>query len=169
MNDDSSHPIEVTVEAKAWQTTVTDPIGLVRRAAAKALQEAAPPHLRHARISVLLTDDAQIQVLNREWRGKDNPTDVLSFPAYDPSIPLPPGMEPELGDVAVAIETVTRDAAADGRPVDDHLSHMIVHGVLHLLGFDHETGEEDAVLMESTEARILSGFGIANPYLEANR
>jgi probable rRNA maturation factor len=169
MNDDSSHPIEVTVEAEAWQTTVTDPIGLVRTTAAAALLEAAPPHLQHAHVSVLLTDDARIQVLNREWRGKDKATDVLSFPAFDPDIPVPPGMVPELGDVVVALETVVRDAGADGRPVYQHLAHMIVHGVLHLIGFDHETGEADAEDMEGMEARILSGFGIADPYSEAVR
>jgi len=169
MNDDSSHPIEVAVEAEAWQTTVTDPIGLIRSTAAHALAEAAPPHLREAHVSVLLTDDARIRVLNREWRGKDKPTDVLSFPAYDPDVPLPPGMTPELGDIVVALETVARDALADGRTVDQHLRHMIVHGVLHLLGMDHETGEADALEMEGMEARILAGFGVADPYGEAVR
>ncbi|WP_027135260.1 rRNA maturation RNase YbeY [Geminicoccus roseus] len=169
MNDDSSHPIEVTVEAEAWQTTVTDPIGLIRDTAGRALAQAAPPHLRDAHVSVVLTDDARIQVLNRDWRGKDKPTDVLSFPAYDPDIPLPPGMQAELGDIVVALETVLRDARADDRPVDHHLRHMIVHGILHLLGMDHETGEADAQAMEALEARILSGFGVANPYAEAVR
>jgi probable rRNA maturation factor len=169
MNDDSSHPIEVTVEAEAWQTTVTDPIGLVCSTAAQALAEAAPPHLQDARLSVLLTDDARIRVLNHAWRGKDKPTDVLSFPAFDPDVPLPPGAPAELGDIVVAIETVRRDAGADGRPVDQHLRHMIVHGVLHLLGMDHETSEADALAMEGLEARILAGFGIADPYREAAR
>jgi probable rRNA maturation factor len=167
MNDDSSHPIEVTVEAEAWNTTVTDPIGLVTSTAMAALGNAAPPHLRDARVSVLLTDDMRIQGLNREWRGKDKPTDVLSFPAYDPDVPVPPGELPELGDVAIALETVRRDAAAEERPVEDHLRHMVIHGVLHLLGFDHETGEADALRMERTEAGILATFGIADPYAEA--
>jgi probable rRNA maturation factor len=167
MNDDSSHPIEVTVEAEAWNTTVTDPIGLVQTTAAQTLIEAAPPHLRNAQVSVLLTDDERIRILNHDWRGKDKPTDVLSFPAYDPDLPVPPGELPELGDIAIALETVRRDAAAEERPVEDHLRHMVVHGVLHLLGFDHETGEVDAVEMERTEARILATFGIADPYAEA--
>ncbi|HEX2526262.1 MAG TPA: rRNA maturation RNase YbeY [Geminicoccus sp.] len=167
MNDDSSHPIEVTVEAEAWNTTVTDPIGLVQTTAAQTLIEAAPAHLRNAQVSVLLTDDERIRILNHDWRGKDKPTDVLSFPAYDPDVPVPPGMVPELGDIAVALETVRRDAAAEGRAAEEHLRHMIVHGVLHLLGFDHETGESDALRMERTEAMILARFGIADPYAEA--
>lgn len=169
MNDDSSHPIEVTVEAEAWQTTVTDPIGLVRSTASQALAKAAPPHLRSAHLSVLLTDDRRIRILNREWRGKDQATDVLSFPAHDPDFPVPPGMDVELGDIVVALETVLRDAQADGLPLDHHLRHMIVHGVLHLLGFDHETGEADAQRMENLEAQILKEFGIADPYMETVR
>ena len=166
MNDDSSHPIEVAVEADAWHTTVTDPIGIVRTTVLQTLADAAPPALKSGGVSVLLTDDVRIRVLNRAWRGKDRPTDVLSFPAREPGMPLPPGAELELGDIVVALETVRRDAAGDGLPVSDHLRHMIVHGVLHLLGMDHETDEADARLMETLEAKVLAVFGIDDPYVE---
>ena len=167
MNDDSSHPIEVAVEAEAWQTAVTDPIGLVRSTIALALAMAAPEALRDAQVSVLLTDDARIRLLNHQWRGKDKATDVLSFPSFDPDLPLPPGCRAELGDIVVSIETVRRDADEAGLPLDQHVRHMVVHGVLHLLGMDHETGEADALAMERLEAQILARFGIKDPYREA--
>lgn len=114
-------------------------------------------------LSVLLTDDASVRTLNRDWRGKDSPTNVLSFPAEMPAIPGEPDF---LGDVALARETLEREAALDGKTLDDHLSHLVVHGVLHLLGYDHlETAEAEE--MESTETRILAGLGVADPYAEA--
>ena len=163
MNDDS-HPIEVTVEAEAWTTTVTDPAALVRRAALTTLRQVRPDLADRAIVSVLLTDDAAIRALNRDWRGKDKATDVLSFPAMDPDLPLAPGQTMLLGDIAVALETVERDAMADARPVAHHLCHMIVHGTLHLLGHDHETSDADAHRMERLEIEILAMFDIPDPY-----
>lgn len=111
-------------------------------------------------LSVLLTDDDTVQKLNRDWRGKDSPTNVLSFPAEMPAIPGEPDF---LGDIALARETCEREAALDGKPLDDHLKHLVVHGVLHLLGYDH-LDKAEAEEMESTETRILAGLGVPDPY-----
>lgn len=108
-------------------------------------------------ISVLLCDDAEIRTLNRQWRGFDKPTNVLSFPASGEHDGIP------LGDIAVAFETCEREAHADGKTFDDHVAHLVVHGVLHLMGYDHET-ESEAEEMEDTERRVLRTLGIADPY-----
>jgi probable rRNA maturation factor len=115
-----------------------------------------------AELSILLCDDATIQPLNRDWRGFDKPTNVLSFPAFSP---LPLAEKPLVGDLAVARETVEREAAHDGKTVPDHLTHLLIHGVLHLVGYDHET-EAEAEAMEALETRILASLGIADPYAE---
>jgi probable rRNA maturation factor len=112
-------------------------------------------------ISVLLTDDAGARELNRAWRGLDKPTNVLSFPA--PAVPSPDGVR-HLGDIALAFETVAREADDEGKSPHDHFAHLVVHGTLHLLGHDHETGEGEAVAMEALEIEALARLGIANPY-----
>jgi probable rRNA maturation factor len=111
-------------------------------------------------VSLLLTDDASIQVLNREWRGKDKPTNVLSFPS-----PEPPGHHSprHLGDIALAYETLVREAEDESKPLAHHYAHLIVHGVLHLLGYDHEV-EAEADIMEGLEVKALATLGIADPY-----
>lgn len=108
-------------------------------------------------VSILLCDDAEIRTLNHQWRGFDKPTNVLSFPAPGEHEDMP------LGDIAVAFETCEREARADGKTFDDHVTHLVVHGVLHLLGYDHET-ESEAEEMEDTERRILRTLGISDPY-----
>lgn len=113
-------------------------------------------------VDVMLTDDAGIRTLNRDWRSKDKATNVLSFPT--PQVAREAG-EPHLGDIAIALETVAREAAVEDKTFDDHLTHLAVHGMLHLLGFDHET-EEEAEEMEEMERTILAGLGIADPYAE---
>lgn len=112
---------------------------------------AVPPE---AELSVALADDAMVQALNRDYRGKDKPTNVLSFPA--PHGPL-------LGDVVIACETLLREAAEEGVGALDHLTHLTVHGVLHLLGYDHET-EAEALRMEALETAILTGLGMKDPH-----
>ena len=107
-----------------------------------------------AELSVALADDATVRRLNRDYRAKDKPTNVLSFPA-------PHG--PMLGDVVIAYETLVREAAEEGISARDHLVHLTVHGLLHLLGYDHET-EDEALAMEATETAILSGLGIKDPH-----
>ena len=125
-------------------------------------------------VCVMGCDDARIAVLNAEFRGKPLPTNVLSWPAWDLS-PEEPGAVPDapdlgsaeepesLGDIALAYETCTAEAAASGRPAGDHVSHLVVHGLLHLLGYDHLT-DPDAARMEALEVRILATLAIPDPY-----
>lgn len=141
--------------------------GLAARAADAAAQVA--PELGHARLaaSLLLTSDAEIQALNREWRERDKPTNVLSFPmlAREDLLGLPTEGPPELlGDVALAHETCAREAADKGIALEDHAAHLIVHGLLHLAGHDHEISADDAATMEALETKALALMGIADPY-----
>ncbi len=125
-------------------------------------------------VALLAADNARIAALNAEFRGKPVPTDVLSWPAAElaaarpgaiPRAPVAGTVDDpcELGDIALAWETCVQDAAAGGVPLADHLTHLVVHGLLHLLGFDHED-DADAALMERTEAEILAELGIPDPY-----
>ncbi|MEQ8451666.1 MAG: rRNA maturation RNase YbeY [Nitratireductor sp.] len=117
-------------------------------------------------LGVTFSDDESMRALNRQWRGKDKPTNVLSFPAFpDQSLDRIP---PMLGDIVLAFETVRREAGLEEKPFDHHLSHLLVHGLLHLLGYDHET-DDDAAHMEATERRVLARLGIADPYAATDR
>ncbi len=112
-----------------------------------------------AELSILLTNDAESRDLNREWRGQDKPTNVLSFPQIEPF----GRVQGILGDIVLARETLEREALELGLPFDHHFVHLIVHGVLHILGYDH-LEDEEALRMEGLETRILAGLGIDNPY-----
>lgn len=119
-------------------------------------------------LAVVLADDRMLRRLNRRYRGVDAATNVLSFAAADAPGPgvgqaAPHGTPLELGDVVVALETVRGEAAAQNKPLAHHLSHLVVHGVLHLLGFDHQS-EGEAAAMEALEARVLDGLGLPDPY-----
>ncbi|MDF1748033.1 MAG: rRNA maturation RNase YbeY [Alphaproteobacteria bacterium] len=130
--------------------------------AARAALAAMNP-TRDLELSLALADDATVQKLNRDYRGQDKPTNVLSFESGDDAdIPGEPLM---LGDVVLARETCAREAGEEGKEFAHHLSHLTIHGVLHLMGFDHEDDAE-AEEMESLEIKILADIGIANPYLE---
>jgi len=117
-------------------------------------------------ISVRFTDDAEVQALNADWRGKDKPTNVLSFPMIeaDQLAALPAAGEALLGDIVLAHGVCAREAAEKGITIADHATHLIVHGTLHLLGYDHETGEDDADAMEQIERKALASIGISDPY-----
>jgi probable rRNA maturation factor len=118
-------------------------------------------------VSLLMTSDDEVQVLNAEWRGKDKPTNVLSFPMLEREDLLdldgdgPPEM---LGDLALAYETCAREAEEKGISLEDHAAHLMIHGLLHLAGLDHEISDEDAREMEILEIKALALIGIADPY-----
>ncbi|WP_305095562.1 rRNA maturation RNase YbeY [Croceibacterium aestuarii] len=140
---------------------------LAERAAAALAQIA--PELANPRLSVslLFTSDEEIHALNREWRERDKPTNVLSFPMLERRalLALGPDGPPELlGDVALAHETCAREAADKGVALEDHAAHLIVHGLLHLAGHDHELGEAEAATMEALETKALAQMGVADPY-----
>lgn len=152
--------IAVRIEAKSWRA-VPKIAALIRRAARAAL--ATVPRGTGS-VSVLLADDEEIRRLNAEFRGKDSATNVLSFPAAE----IPGDPEPVLGDIVLAFETCLREAEAERKTIEAHLAHLVVHGVLHLTGFDHET-EKEAEAMEGRERAILASLGIADPYAIAER
>ena len=131
--------------------------------AAAALADLALPEPLRGEVSVLFTDDAAVRALNRDWRGRDRPTNVLSFPA-EPVPGLPTAHQP-LGDLALAWETCRAEAEARGVDVLDHATHLVLHGLLHLLGYDHRDGAE-ARVMEGLEARAMAAMGLRAPYEE---
>ena len=146
--------------ATDWET-------LAMRALAATAQVA--PELANPRLSasLLFAGDAEVHALNKEWRGKDRPTNVLSFPmlARDELLSLPLAGPPELiGDIVLALETCSREAAEKGIALDTHATHLMIHGLLHLAGYDHETSPENAAAMESLEIKALALLGIEDPY-----
>ena len=114
-------------------------------------------------LGITLADDASQRQLNRDYRGRDKPTNVLAFPVWEPGTRLPSGAPVLLGDVVLALESVAQEAAEQEKPIGDHLVHLTVHGVLHLLGYDHLTHVE-AAAMESLERSILAELGVPDPY-----
>jgi probable rRNA maturation factor len=116
-------------------------------------------------LGITLADAAGQRQLNRDYRGQDAPTNVLAFPVWEAGTRLPPGAPVLLGDVVLAVETVAQEAAEQKKPVADHLVHLTVHGVLHLLGYDHLT-QAEAATMESLERSILAELGVPDPYRE---
>ncbi|MGO9236287.1 MAG: rRNA maturation RNase YbeY [Methylocella sp.] len=149
--------IEVAIEAGDW-ASLEAPSQLARTAILAAAQESRIALASNAEISVVLCDDAFIRELNRKWRGRDEPTNVLSFPAGGD-----PASASLLGDIVIAFETALREAVAAGKPLRDHVAHLLVHGFLHLIGHDHEEAAE-AELMEALERVSLARLGIADPY-----
>ena len=160
--------LEIDIE-EPWPASEWE--ALAKRAAAAAAQVA--PELANPRLSasLLFTSDAEIHALNREWRQRDKATNVLSFPmlARDELLELPADGPPELlGDVALAYETCECEAAEKGVPLADHAVHLVVHGLLHLAGHDHETSPADADAMEALETKALALLGVADPYGSAS-
>jgi probable rRNA maturation factor len=154
-----SHDIAVRIEASGWRRRLADPVALARRVARAAMRDAGGD--RAAELAVVLSDDARVRILNRDYRRKDKPTNVLSFPARGPD--MPDGAPLLLGDVVLALETCAREARAQGKTLRAHASHLVVHGVLHLLGHDHPN-RRAAERMERRERRILAALGVADPY-----
>jgi probable rRNA maturation factor len=149
--------IAIDVEDAAWQA-----LPELEQVAERAARAALGPENATCSVTLLFTGDEDIRALNRDWRGKDKPTNVLSFPVASDAV-LPPGEEDMLGDIALAFGTVAAEAEAQGKSMADHTTHLIIHGVLHLMGYDHETDAE-AREMESLETAILKELGIRDPY-----
>jgi len=157
--------MQLDIDVEDWPAGKWD--ALATRAAAAA--GAGDPLLSHPRLvaSLLFTSDAEVHALNREWRGRDKPTNVLSFPMLEREEleTLSPHGPPEmLGDIALAYETCAREAAEKGITLEAHATHLIVHGLLHLAGHDHVDSDQQAEVMEALETRILAKLGIADPY-----
>jgi len=165
--------LEVAIEADEEWDSSRSWDKLVRNAAEAAIAESAFPQLatseRSIEISVRLTGDEAVRALNAEWRGKDKPTNVLSFPmseAVELQKAKVAGPELLLGDIILARGVCEAEAAEKGVRFEDHAAHLVIHGTLHLLGYDHHC-EDEAADMESREIRALGRLGIANPYEEA--
>ena len=166
--------VDIVVEESGWaDLPLSD---LAEQAAQSALETAGLPAQGYE-ISLLACDDQRIAALNAEFRGKPMPTNVLSWPAFDlgPETPgAPPAHPPAgsgepplpLGDVAIALQTVLREADAGSIPLKNHVTHLILHGCLHLLGFDHQT-DEDAEVMEGLERAAMARLGLPDPYQQA--
>ena len=153
--------VDLIIESPLWEKVAFVERAVLRAAeAVGAYSEVARAIRRGDELCITLLDDEEIAALNSRWRGKNAPTNVLSFPArMDPDKRAPR----HLGDIALAFETIENEAANEGKAFDDHVMHLVVHGVLHLLGYDH-LNEGDAQRMETIEARILASIGVANPY-----
>jgi len=161
MNELSAAPsVDVTVSCSAWFDDCPHAAAIAAGAAQAALRDTGGSG--QFLVDVTLADDAEQRHLNRTYRGKDVPTNVLAFPQGTPDSPR--SDQPVLlGDVVLAFETVHREAAEQNKPLANHLRHLVVHGVLHLLGFDHENAA-DAAAMEAHEIKILAGLGVPDPY-----
>jgi probable rRNA maturation factor len=143
--------IEIEVEDGAWTTAVPDAAALAREAGLAAVGQGDG-----GAIAILFTDDETVRDLNHRFRGKDAATNVLAFPMLA-------NREGRLGDIALAFGVCAREAAEQAKPLGDHLRHLVIHGVLHLLGYDHEA-EDQARRMEAVERDLLAGLGVADPY-----
>jgi probable rRNA maturation factor len=162
--------LDINIDADEEWDSSTDWARLAEAAARAAIAESAFPELMQAarpvELSVVLTTDEEVRGLNAEWRGKDKPTNVLSFPQVEPEElddAAKPGPELMLGDIVLARGTCAREAEEKALPLPDHAAHLLVHGTLHLLGYDH-MDDETAEDMEAREIRALARLGLANPY-----
>ncbi len=159
--------IAVVSPCIGWKHACPDADRLARDAVRVALTTGVMttglPFPARVELCIVLADDIEQQRLNSLFRGQDAPTNILAFPAWEPGMRSPPGAPLLLGDIVLAFETVAREAAEQSKPFADHLRHLIVHGVLHLLGYDHQTAGA-ASIMESLERAILAKLGVPDPY-----
>lgn len=157
--------IDIHLQSPLWkQDSFSDQMHDKIQQLCEAAQKASGTLAQAQRVelSVVLTDDNHIQELNAQYRGKDKPTNVLSFPIQE-ELAIPSGQSVVLGDIVLAYETIAQEALFQNKAFSDHFSHLVVHGFLHLLGYDHEKKAE-AEKMEQLEAAILKGFAIKDPY-----
>ncbi|MEM7212827.1 MAG: rRNA maturation RNase YbeY [Pseudomonadota bacterium] len=170
----SAQVTDLVIEAEAWTEALPELPVIAEQASQMALAVLPEGH-RRAEVCVMACDDARISELNTAHRGKQSPTNVLSWPAFKLSAEAPggdPALPPHasenapptfLGDVAIALQTTQKEADAASRPLKNHVLHLILHGCLHLLGYDHET-QEDAEVMEGIERRAMLAAGCPDPY-----
>jgi probable rRNA maturation factor len=151
--------LDISVPSSLWRG-LPRARAIARETIAAAVAESGETLREGAEVSLCLADDGALRALNSRWRGVDKPTNVLSFPSGPPG---PLGDAPTLGDIALAYETLAREAEDLGVPLADHYRHLIAHGFLHLIGYDHETDAE-AERMEALETRILARLGVGDPY-----
>jgi probable rRNA maturation factor len=147
---------DIVVESELWQVEPQ-----AEATVGAAIAAAGAHSTRGGEVSILLADDSAVREVNKQWRGLDKPTNVLSFPAADT-----PATQGHLGDIVIAYETLRRECEAEGRPFLHHLAHLTVHGFLHLIGYDHET-DAQADEMEALESRIMVGMNLPDPWLDA--
>ena len=145
--------IEIEVDDGAWTDALPDAAAIAEQSAQAALKGRPQAH---DDVAILLADDERLRALNAQFLGKDKTTNVLSFPAG-------PGSDGHLGDIALAFGVCAQEAAEQGKPLANHLQHLVAHGVLHLLGYDHQC-DADAEAMEGLEREILAGLGVPDPY-----
>jgi len=155
----STISIDLRIEDARWEA-----LGDIEALSARALEAASKRTGEAGEVAILLTNDAEMRALNKQWRGIDKATDVLSFPSDGPEIaPQIPGEPRHLGDIAIGHETAMQDSQTMNRPFDGHFAHLLIHGFLHLVGYDH-IEPEDAKVMEPLEADILAQLGWPDPY-----
>jgi probable rRNA maturation factor len=168
MEPDPPSTIALTVGVPAWRRHLADPERICREALLATLAYMPDaPWLVRAEVSVLLADDATVRRLNADYRGRNRPTNVLSFPMFEDARacaarPSPAEAVP-LGDIVLAFETVRDEAQTEAKPFPHHVSHLLIHGCLHLLGYDHRSAT-DAAVMEGLERDVLAQLGIPDPY-----
>jgi probable rRNA maturation factor len=150
-------PLSIVIEDDAWKA-----LRGLKSLTEKAVDAALTARARNKEVTILFANNAVLKTLNHDWRGKNKPTNVLSFPAPK-DLKVPRGEAKPLGDIALAFETVAKEAETSGKSLKDHTTHLIVHGVLHLLGYDH-IDDADAAKMEAKEIRILKKLGLPDPY-----
>ncbi len=162
--------IDVQIPDGAWQTDTEDPLSMTRRIVG-ALDTHLGDILKTRELTVRFASDAEVRALNKQFRDQDRPTNVLSFPATPATPATPPASgAPErasaaLGDIILARETVLKEATEQGKSLADHASHLVLHGLLHLLGYDHDT-DEATDIMEKLERNVLAGINVNDPYAE---
>ena len=162
----SKFHIDIAVEEARWDDVLPDAGDVIKNLCARAVESTGfTSHVLEIEISIVLANDAVVKELNRDYRGKDAPTNVLSFPSEELEAGNYEGLDPYvvLGDVILALEKIEAEAAEQDKTIREHFCHLVVHGILHLLGYDHMKKDE-AEKMESLEIEILKKFGIDNPY-----
>ncbi len=154
--------LALEIEDARWTAALPNAAALIEKAVCLALAD-TDTHGRTIEVGVRLVDDGTIQALNRDWRGRDKPTNVLSFPLGDPGPVTDPEFPWLIGDIVMSYDTVTAESIRDRKPLEHHVVHLAIHATLHLIGHDHEA-EAEAEAMEAAEVSLLAGLGIPDPY-----